>query len=73
MSGTEGDLETRIRDRAYQLWEQEGRPEGRTDEFWHRAQADVLAVDTAVTGDAQPDAAGETGAAFLPVEGMSRH
>ncbi|MBB1493204.1 DUF2934 domain-containing protein [Paracoccus sp. MC1854] len=23
--------------RAYALWEQEGRPDGRAEEFWHRA------------------------------------
>lgn len=26
-----------VRDTAYFLWEQEGRPDGRTDEFWYRA------------------------------------
>jgi hypothetical protein len=33
------DHEQRIRDIAYGLWEKEGQPEGRTDEFWHRAVA----------------------------------
>jgi hypothetical protein len=27
-----------IRQRAYSLWELEGRPEGRADEYWHRAR-----------------------------------
>jgi hypothetical protein len=27
----------RIRERAYQLWEADGRPEGRADTYWHRA------------------------------------
>ena len=27
-----------IRDKAYHLWESEGRPEGRHDEFWERAR-----------------------------------
>ncbi len=26
-----------VRDTAYFLWEQEGRPEGRAEEFWQRA------------------------------------
>jgi hypothetical protein len=73
MSGTEDAMETRIRDRAYQLWEQEGRPEGRAEEFWHRARADVSAVDTAGAEPSPQDVAGETGAASLAVEGMSRH
>jgi Protein of unknown function (DUF2934) len=30
-------LEDRIRERAYRLWEDGGRPAGRDEEFWHRA------------------------------------
>lgn len=30
--------EHRIRERAYHLWEQEGRPEGRDLEYWERAR-----------------------------------
>ena len=30
--------EERIRQRAYSLWEMEGRPEARADEYWHRAR-----------------------------------
>jgi hypothetical protein len=33
--------EATIRERAYLLWEQEGRPEGRETEFWMRAEAAV--------------------------------
>ncbi len=29
--------EDRIRDEAYRLWEQAGRPHGREAEFWHQA------------------------------------
>ncbi|MBV8094631.1 MAG: DUF2934 domain-containing protein [Acetobacteraceae bacterium] len=32
------EREQRIRERAYHLWEQEGRPEGRETEFWERAE-----------------------------------
>jgi Protein of unknown function (DUF2934) len=28
----------RIRQRAYQLWEEDGSPEGRADVYWHRAR-----------------------------------
>lgn len=31
--------EQRVRERAYHLWEQEGRPHGRDKEFWERARA----------------------------------
>lgn len=33
--------EDRIRSRAYQIWEEEGRPEGRHDEHWYRARAEL--------------------------------
>jgi hypothetical protein len=36
-SQTSTDLEQEVRERAYLLWEQEGRLEGRSDEYWHRA------------------------------------
>jgi hypothetical protein len=32
------DLETRIRERAYLLWVDAGKPEGGADAFWHRAK-----------------------------------
>jgi Protein of unknown function (DUF2934) len=38
MSDRDQDLDYRIRLRAYLLWEAEGRPEGRADEYWHRAR-----------------------------------
>jgi hypothetical protein len=31
-----------IRERAYQLWEKLGKPEGRADDFWHMAEQDLL-------------------------------
>jgi hypothetical protein len=31
----------KIRERAHQLWERAGRPEGRQDEFWYQAEQDV--------------------------------
>ena len=33
--------EAMIRERAYLLWEREGKPEGRETEFWMRAEAAV--------------------------------
>jgi len=32
-----------IRERAYMLWLEDGQPEGRADEHWHKARADVHA------------------------------
>ena len=37
------DVLTPIRERAYQLWEQAGRPEGGDLEFWERAREQVEA------------------------------
>src|SRR5690242_12916589 len=32
-----------IRARAYKLWEEAGKPEGRTDEFWYEAERQLKA------------------------------
>ena len=33
--------EEHIRIRAHELWERAGSPEGREDEFWHRAEKEL--------------------------------
>ncbi|HTW27949.1 MAG TPA: DUF2934 domain-containing protein [Acetobacteraceae bacterium] len=45
MSGPQEDLEQRIRERAYALWEEDGQPEGRSEEYWERARALIAAED----------------------------
>lgn len=43
-----------IRRRAYHIWEEEGRPEGRHDEHWHRAREEIerqFHHDTAHAGE----------------------
>jgi hypothetical protein len=35
-------LDRIVRERAYMLWEQEGRPGGRADDYWHRAHEQRL-------------------------------
>jgi hypothetical protein len=35
------DSKERIRRRAYQLWEQNGRPDGGSDAFWLRAEHEL--------------------------------
>jgi Protein of unknown function (DUF2934) len=37
------ELENRIRRLAYHLWEQDGRQEGRSDEYWERARQQIEA------------------------------
>ncbi len=34
-----------IRERAYLLWEQAGRPEDHADDFWHKAQTQILGIE----------------------------
>jgi hypothetical protein len=36
-------FEVQIRERAYQIWEEQGRPEGHADEHWNQAQAELQA------------------------------
>ncbi len=35
----------RVRVRAYHLWEQDGRPHGKNDEYWSRALAEIQAEE----------------------------
>ncbi len=42
--------EARIRARAYHLWEQDGRPHGRAEEFWERARELIGMEDSAGAG-----------------------
>jgi hypothetical protein len=38
----EQTLEQRIRERAYEIWDATGRPDGRADEQWFTAEREVL-------------------------------
>jgi hypothetical protein len=38
------ERDRRIRERAYRLWEEDGRPEGREQEFWERAE-DLIGME----------------------------
>jgi hypothetical protein len=42
----EKDIEQRIREKAFELWEMEGRPEGRDKEHWELAKAEIRAEET---------------------------
>jgi hypothetical protein len=37
--------EEQIRQRAHELWEQNHRPDGRDDEFWHQAERELQESD----------------------------
>jgi DUF2934 family protein len=60
------DREQRVRERAYHLWEVEGKPHGRDVEFWERARELVSIEESAGSGQlpdpaTQPDSPRETG------------
>src|SRR5689334_23583134 len=44
------ETEQRIRERAYRIWEEEGRPEGRDREHWERARFLVGIEDNPAAG-----------------------
>ena len=65
----DADRERRIRDRAYHLWIDDGRPHGRAHEFWERARELVGMEESA--GSAQlpnPETSGEDPTRSQPVE-----
>lgn len=39
------DLESRIRARAHEIWEDEGRPEGSAERHWQQANAEIAATE----------------------------
>jgi len=45
MIHSEENRDQRIQQRAHELWELEGSPEGRQDEYWHRA-AELIDAET---------------------------
>lgn len=59
--------ENDIRDRAYALWQEEGSPEGRNDEFWHRAERELAEESGLDTSQEAADISLPTPPAGLPV------
>jgi hypothetical protein len=41
MKQSMSDTQDRVRQRAYELWEQHGRSEGHEAEFWHQAEREL--------------------------------
>jgi Protein of unknown function (DUF2934) len=46
------ELKRSIRERAYALWEADGRPEGRELEYWRKAEEEV--VTQSIAGEEDP-------------------
>jgi Protein of unknown function (DUF2934) len=69
----ERQRQERIRVRAYHLWEQDGRPEGRADVYWDQATELVAIEDNqrfATERVPRPDELGPTGEPIEPAEAM---
>ena len=49
------ERERRVRERAYAIWEHEGRPEGQAERHWHMAEHAIEELDS---GKISVDAAG---------------
>ncbi len=47
---TDPDYERRVRERAYHLWEADGKPHGRDLEFWERARELIGMEESAGSG-----------------------
>lgn len=53
------DREHKVRERAYALWETEGRPSGRHEDHWHRANSEFAEApaENTTQAEAAPPAA----------------
>ena len=62
------ELERRIRERAHQIWEEEGRPERREQEHWSQAEQEINANELA-SPPLQPDDGGSRATAGIVDQG----
>ncbi|MCJ8142248.1 DUF2934 domain-containing protein [Ancylobacter sp. A5.8] len=60
--------ETAIRERAYRLWEQEGRPEGRAESHWSQAK-EMIAIEEGLPETLKPVKA--RGEPVEPIEALT--
>lgn len=73
-SGSEADVEARVRERAHHLWVEDGRPEGREIEYRERARELVAIEDNQDTATRprprQPESHAPGGQPVEPVEAI---
>lgn len=70
MSEQHKQNEGKLRELAYRLWEEAGRPEGRQDEFWHLARMQLGLDERSVPNDDLDVAGKESFPASDPVNHM---
>lgn len=68
----DSDKEARIRQRAYEIWQREGQPQGRDAEHWQQAEAEIMA-ESGASADSAADraAAGSKPQQEPPVPGTA--
>jgi hypothetical protein len=64
------DREMRVRERAHQLWEQEGRPDGRDFDHWQRASHEIDAEDSTITAKKRAPRARKSASAAASDSGL---
>ena len=62
--------EQRIRERAYQLWLEEGKPEGRAKEHWELA-SELVAIEESQSDATSPVDEQEAGEPIEPIEAIA--
>jgi hypothetical protein len=55
----DNDLDRRIRERAYEIWENEGQPEGRSHDHWEQARSEFEEARQESAADAPSPAKSE--------------
>lgn len=66
-----GDRNERIRERAYQIWQEEGQPEGRGVEHWAQAEREIGEVEGAPVTDEASAIGGEAATGDAPSRGAA--
>lgn len=49
----DSDVDVKIRERAFKLWQEAGCPDGHHEEFWHQAKAEIEPTPPARSVDSE--------------------
>jgi hypothetical protein len=72
MSSTGATQDELTRIRAYHLWEADGRPQGREEEFWERARELIAIEDSPTVGQLPQSHAGQSDSRPRATRGTNR-